>query len=355
MKSQLPVCLFVALCALSPGAGHAEEKIPPAAQAPFERGLAAVDQKEWDLAARYFAEAQRAAKTHPMILFNLGLAHARAAHELLGRYWLRAYLYAAPHAPNAEAVRQELVKLEVAIQAKLAAIIGQALIAASKIEKEFDRNTAHRDACSTQAMAGDIEGAIKCQPQVWVKNAFGTAPRDDLLWRRHGEMKATAGDVAEARRALMHARPDPRLVHAVGYSTSQVEGEERYVKHAISRALYDFYLYVGNWDEARQTMLSLPADNRRGMSLEDIDKQKQASAKEAKPSALDSWLNEQSPERMLGGLEGEVRKAVQPPATVKEIAANLRQIVESVVWSLTFMHRVERKLELRAAKPRPRK
>lgn len=127
-------CTFVLLCCVAASALlRAQNTLPPQAQAELDRGLAAAEEKQWDLAIKHFAEAQNTARTNPQILFNLGLAHDKAGHELAALAWLQAYLAAAPRAPNADAIRKEIARLDIATEAKINTLAKLAIDSANKL------------------------------------------------------------------------------------------------------------------------------------------------------------------------------------------------------------------------------
>jgi hypothetical protein len=97
----------------------ADSPLPPAAQPSYERGLAAFDRGEWSLAIRHLLEAERAASLAPQVLLHLGLAHARAGHEAAAVAWLQAYLAVAPGSHYAPRLRNEVRRLEVAVDATI--------------------------------------------------------------------------------------------------------------------------------------------------------------------------------------------------------------------------------------------
>jgi hypothetical protein len=100
---------FLGLLAL--GAGGCSH-LPSEAQGPFDEGCRAADIGRWDLAVARFEEARSAAPGDPGIVYNLGVAHARAGHPFEAACWLRFYLALAPGAPDADAVLREVVRLE---------------------------------------------------------------------------------------------------------------------------------------------------------------------------------------------------------------------------------------------------
>lgn len=139
-------------------------------QQAFDRGLMAVQLQEWGLAIRYFSDAQEIAshfsdaqKTAPhasTVLFNLGLAHARAGHELPAIAWLHAYLDAAPQAPNAEAIRAEIERLKTVLRGKINAIFQTAIDAVQQLDPPGDRWIVIERIALYRAYTGDVEGAI---------------------------------------------------------------------------------------------------------------------------------------------------------------------------------------------------
>ncbi len=196
----LALFIFSVYLLVLPANGQGQTSaLPPEAQKNFERGLAAVQQQEWGLAVRYFTEAEKAAPTSPAILFNLGLAHAKAGHELAAVLWLHAYLAAAPQADNAAAVRKEITRLEVATEAKIAKIFKAALEAAEKILDQAARSNTLDWIAMYQAYAGDIEGAR--QSKKLVGQDVG-----DAQWSCYGRWLGWTGDFSGAQVALNNVK-----------------------------------------------------------------------------------------------------------------------------------------------------
>lgn len=173
-------------------AQSAQAPLPPEAQKSLERGLSAISQQEWNLAARYFAEARQAAPWSPLILYNTGLAYAKGDQELPAIAWLQAYLVAMPGAPNAATVRTEIERLKTASQAKIAKIFESATAASKKIGQNNYLIIYWR------ACAGDIKGAM------------GMERSEDIFsfWGCYAESLAEAGDFDEAYFALSQIKRD---------------------------------------------------------------------------------------------------------------------------------------------------
>ena len=159
--------LLIMLCVAALPAAAQERTapaLPPDGQQAFDRGLMAVQLQEWDLAIRYFTAASYTGPVVPTVLFNLGLAHARAGHELPAIAWLHAYLAVTPQAPNAEAIRAEIERLKTVMRGKMNAIFQTAITAAQQLDPNGpflqDKDTALFGIADSQARAGDVEGAI---------------------------------------------------------------------------------------------------------------------------------------------------------------------------------------------------
>jgi len=98
--------------------------LSPQAQNAFDHGLAAAQQQDWQLAVRYFLDAQQADPDASQIWFILGLASAKLpGHEFRAIAWFKAYLLANPNANNATAVQAQITQLEVAFEVRLTKIV----------------------------------------------------------------------------------------------------------------------------------------------------------------------------------------------------------------------------------------
>jgi FKBP-type peptidyl-prolyl cis-trans isomerase FkpA len=180
-----------------------QDALPPEAQEAFDRGLAAVEQKDWELAVKYFSQAQepwtepqpywhwdrqQPGNTYPNLLLNLGLAHGKAGHELAAIAWLQAYLAAAPKAANADAVRKEIARLDVAAESKIAAVIRLAYDTAGKVQSDPRRLYLLGQVADAQAYAGDVQsaGSVKMandprrMAMLWSFYALGLAESNDF-------------------------------------------------------------------------------------------------------------------------------------------------------------------------------
>jgi len=190
--------VLIAAIMLLPAMGRSDGESPEKAPKAYELGNAALDQKEWALAIRYFAEARQQAKVEPKILFNLGLAHAGAGHELAGAAWFAAYLSTQPDAPDAPKVRKEITRLQNAAQVKRDKIFMTAIDLAKQLpdkqqhvpELKMKANVFEWIA-REQAAGGDIRGALAAAK-------LQEADIADPLWRIYGGAVLNRGDFREA-------------------------------------------------------------------------------------------------------------------------------------------------------------
>lgn len=277
-------------------AGAQPAPLPPDAQMAFERGLAAVQQQDWNLAVRYFTQAQKSigrydSQKFPSLLFNLGLAHAKAGHDLAAMAWLMAYLAAAPEAPNAAQVRTLIVQLDVAVESKVRKILNEAATVARQIPA-FGPSIPLGRVARAQARVGDINGALATHA------ASGFPRREEAsLWITYAARIAKDGRTAEAEQVF--SRWAGRVVNETGN--------------------------VGPWekqllDEARRT----------------IDLEKTVSRESCFACVADNI----SDRREVVGLEGFLKEAAQfEPRRAFEF---LDDLVASLDWSLVYVRQAWR-------------
>lgn len=154
------------LTAVLMAAGAADAQVsapserPPQAQEALARGFAFAQQKQWALAIRYFRTAQQAAPADPAILLNLGLANQQVpGRELIAAAWYRAFLAAAPQVREADEVRKQLVKIEIASEAAVQKLLDAAAAVAQQWPEAKDQQKIHENVARARAVAGDIDGA----------------------------------------------------------------------------------------------------------------------------------------------------------------------------------------------------
>ena len=170
--------------------------VPPIseAQTAMDRGLAAAKQKEWELAIKYFSEAQKAAPTSPKALFNLALAYDSAGgRELITIAWYRAYLAALPNAANAKQVEKRIIELEIKVEATIGKLIRKAMTATARLPDESSKIEAYTAIAEAQTKAGDIAGAKETAARI--------TNDSDKSWayREIASAQAKAGDIAGAK------------------------------------------------------------------------------------------------------------------------------------------------------------
>ncbi len=117
--------ILIGLCAI-PLVGNAQTAPQRSQQVQdaLARGFAMAQQKQWNLAIKYFKRAHQGAATDPAILLNLALAYDKAGgRELIAAAWFKAFLAAAPKAKNAAAVRKRITELDTQTEIQIQKII----------------------------------------------------------------------------------------------------------------------------------------------------------------------------------------------------------------------------------------
>lgn len=179
----------------------AEAPMPAEARQSYDKGLIAAEQEAWNLAIGNFTEARKSAERHPRILYSLGLAHVRAGHEPAGIAWLKAYLAAAPGAPDAEAVRKEVARLESEADANIRNIYEAALSAAIQVPEREIRLTRLYNLAVSQMDAGYFQEFQKTRDEMC--NAYPTPGKCDnvkgyFLWKNYIKYLADVGEYQKA-------------------------------------------------------------------------------------------------------------------------------------------------------------
>jgi tetratricopeptide (TPR) repeat protein len=180
--------------------------MPDAARDAFDRGVAAAQQGAWDIAIRQFIEALKVAPSSPQILFALGLAHQSAGQAVPAAVFLRAYLESSPKAANAAQVRQEALRLEVAIDQSARALVEDAVAATRQLPADA-RADAYRAIARALIDAGERERAqaIARESPLEMTRIMAEAALDarsaglgGTAWRRFDLAEAQASAEADA-------------------------------------------------------------------------------------------------------------------------------------------------------------
>jgi len=204
MKASHRLPIFATLVVLLlPVCGSAQTTntaLPLKAQQAFDSGLAAAQRQDWGSAIRYLTEAQQTAPLSRSILFNLGLAHARAGHEVAAIAWLHAYLLASSAPSDAALVQQEITTLAKVAQLKVRKLMDVAAPLknhGSSTEKDLGLFLFARK----QAESGDRDG---CVQSVKLSRVTGPALSNPnlLCGPTYALYLAKAGDREEALATL---------------------------------------------------------------------------------------------------------------------------------------------------------
>lgn len=121
--------IFAAVSWLAPLSAHAQfltdptpkhRDLKPAQQEPFQQGLAAARQQDWNAALEHFSDAYKINPRAPLVWFNLGLAASKVpGYELPALAYLKAYYLMTPGAENAASISDLVTKLDRAFQLRM--------------------------------------------------------------------------------------------------------------------------------------------------------------------------------------------------------------------------------------------
>ncbi len=156
-------------------------------EALYNAGLEAAQREDWRLAIAYFTAAHQRAHLEPRYMYNLGLAHARAGHEVAAIAWLSTYLLAEPHAPNRSAIWTQIAQLESASQEDTALLWRRAqegvsvLTALPGIDGNGVRSAAYRNLAESAATAGNVTLARDLVLHALTEDMHGQQPPQDYL------------------------------------------------------------------------------------------------------------------------------------------------------------------------------
>lgn len=201
--------------------------LAPEAQEAFQKGMVAAEQGAMDLALKYFHETQKVSPFYPPVLFNLGVALAKSGKELPAIAWLHAYLASGAAPEEKKTVEGELLKLEVAVEAKAGDVLKQAVQLADLLPQgQYDQKEAYQQIYGSYAAIGDLEEAEKFRSRVGVLAADNYIR--NLSLSRLAEQLVEIGDVAKAEEVALKI-------------TAEDSGSKAWLKIAIySAAKKDF-------------------------------------------------------------------------------------------------------------------
>ena len=173
--------------------------LPHAAQEALNKGIIAAKVPDYLLAIRFFQDARKLAPAAPVILLNLGIAEAKiAGRELRAMAWFGAYLAAAPDAPNAAAVKEQIVMLDVKTQSMVSRLINAVQDAARQNDRRGDLDKV----AGLWAKAGDVPAALKIAERQQATYLVGNAHTYVVI----AQIQAERGDSPGAHKTLNFIR-----------------------------------------------------------------------------------------------------------------------------------------------------
>jgi len=365
-----------------------DSQLPAGDDPAFAAGLKAAAAEDWDSAIERFEAALAASPKAPAVLCNLGLAHAGAGHELAAVAWLRAYLAAAPFAPNAAEVRKRIDRLEDAVEGEAEKILDQAIGGADKLVQLYGPDGGYYPKAAgghpgyhppvtfvngqpigevpgslsygsdlfsvlkAVARSGNIENAVRLCA-IWRPIRRQGEPAFQSLaelWVECGCSKAEAGEFDEAGAAFIHPIGDGRrpawlesgaVLAAVEIPfRSALELGDWRVAESYLKFFRETGFSVGNHEgalsKARESSFAAIESDPR-MVREDL---------------VDEWIQlatEFSADAVTLDLAAALRNAGEPPAAMADLPPRLAGLVDGhITIGLNRIRRLARKAELLA-------
>ena len=173
--------------------------LPPEAEAAVKKGLIAANAQQWLIAIQSFQEARKSVPADaPVLFYNLGLAESKIpGRELRAIAWFGAYLAATPNAPNAAAVNDAIVGLQIKNQGNLNRLIKTVQDAASQTTQNKEGHLS--SVARLLAEAGDATSALKIAYLLPETEGHGDDWRGGAL-KAIADAQLDAGDIVGAQR-----------------------------------------------------------------------------------------------------------------------------------------------------------
>ncbi len=303
--------LFFVLCAvfllfIMSSVVQAADELSPEARESFDKGLVAVNQQEWQIAIRYFLKAQEKAPYAPEVLFNLGLAESKVAgRELRSIAWFRAYLEKTQNATNADAVRKEIVGLEIRVEATIGKLIEQAMQLVEQEEVLGYRCSHYVNIAVALARAGDIPGARRTA--ALAKHPNRSFENEALS--KIAVIQYHCGDGSGAEKTIREIGPGMGVSYcdqssAYGYIArlQAIKGEFAQAEASIEKEKWDLHKPDSYWTLACEEALA----GKRNQALDHIAKALQITMshdKDSRSSVLDFYKVGRM-QKFLGDIDG---------------------------------------------------
>jgi tetratricopeptide (TPR) repeat protein len=213
IQRRLLTCLAY-LSLVVPSAAFAQTTAPaplrPEAETAMKKGIIAAKQQEWLIAIQSFQEARKTAPDSPVVFYNLGLAESKIpGRELRAIAWFGAYLTANPNAPNATAVNDFILGLQIKNQANLHRLIETVEDAAGKLPNGL-ANRLGDPLPVLWAEAGDLDVSLR------TANAVQDPDVRSRVLKQIGEVQAKAGDISGAQKTWASAIEAASLIQSSG-------------------------------------------------------------------------------------------------------------------------------------------
>ncbi|MBV8882022.1 MAG: tetratricopeptide repeat protein [Planctomycetaceae bacterium] len=196
------------------------------AQEAIDAGILAGKQGDHRKAIEHFQRARRAAPDSPQVLFYLGVAESKlSGRELRAIAWFGAYLTARPDAPNAEAVRKQIERLQASQQQTLERLIQLAEEAGAALNASGETSLYLCSAAKMWGEAGNVPAALKALDRIRDDYGKKTWKQDALA--SIADSQAAAGDHAGAKRtadSIQDPKEKAKALVAIALHEAEADG-----------------------------------------------------------------------------------------------------------------------------------
>lgn len=256
----------------------AKATMPQEAKAEYDLGNAAFDEKNWDSAIQHFTAARKLDERNPKILFNLGLSHSQAGHELPAVAWLEAYLVLVPNDTKAGAIRKEITRLTAVAESKASKILKAAQDACDQLDEndswgEEEKHYLLKSLADAYLFVGNDARAVATMNRAGPTLGLGYTAEEELYLDHASSMVNDPGHLQPERTGPDSAAEIlDRYAQAVKAAAEKTFGYDHWIK------VCEAYYYQEDWDGLRKAALKVTSPEEREKWL-DLADRKAASEK----------------------------------------------------------------------------
>jgi hypothetical protein len=220
--------------------------------------------QDWDLAIRYYGDAQKEVPNDPTILFNLGSAYAKAEKPMASLIWFRASQATGKSPVADEVIEGKIRDQKILAQSAMQAFIAEAIKAGFPATC-YDKYGSGLGLVFSLREAGDLEGALQLLDVLTARSATSldcsqqkedTKPTSTRRLPKHGghssqepkeEAKVAADEYLEAAKAALKEEDNFRANKALSRAEFLADGiQDKKARVAEKLHIADLALKTGD-------------------------------------------------------------------------------------------------------------